>query len=84
MEYFLSVGMGLASRMRTPKYTDFVLVINGNTCTPCKTVRPYLSRDPHVRIEGVAEAWSSSGIVMLQRKKNEGMDFAAHNVLPST
>ncbi|CAL8465839.1 g5375 [Coccomyxa elongata] len=40
----------------------------------------HLVRDTQTQIEGVSEIWRKGGVVMLKRVKNEGMDFAAHNV----
>lgn len=82
MEFFTTVGMGMSIHFKTPKCTDFALVINGNACTPCKTLQRYLQQDSTIRIKGVSEMWSNRHVVMLHRIDNEGMDFAAHNVLP--
>ncbi len=82
MEFFTTVGMGMSSHFKSPKNTDFVLVINGNACTPCKALRLYKWHKRRSRIQGVSEVWSRNNIVMLYRRENEGMDFAAHNVSP--
>lgn len=80
MNFFMTVGMGMSVHFETPRGTDFALVINGNACTPCQALRPYLQRESRSRIQGVSEIWSNRDIVMLHRSENEGMDFAAHNV----
>lgn len=82
MEFFTTVGMGMANHFKTPRSTDFALVISGNACTPCKALQPYLRQESRSRVQGVSEIWSNKGIVMLHRSENEGMDFAAHNVHP--
>ena len=35
-QFFIAVGMGIESTFQTPVATDFVTVINGEVCTPCK------------------------------------------------
>ncbi|BDA51679.1 hypothetical protein COCOBI_19-2350 [Coccomyxa sp. Obi] len=80
MKFFTTVGMGMSIHFKPPRSTDFALVINGNACTPCKALQPYLRQESRSRIQGVSEIWSTKGIVMLHRTENEGMDFAAHNV----
>lgn len=80
MEFFTAVGMGMSIHFKTPRSTDFAFVISGNACTPCKALQPYLQHENRNHIQGVSELWSSKRIVMLHRSKNEGMDFAAHNV----
>ena len=35
-QFFIAVGMGIESTFQTPVATDFVTVINGEVCTPCR------------------------------------------------
>ena len=35
-QFFIAVGMGIESTFQTPVATDFVAVINGEVCTPCR------------------------------------------------
>lgn len=59
MEFFMAVGMGLYSHIPAPRNTDFVVVISGDKCTPCKTIMPLmeavkaLTRQPQI-----SAAWS--------------------------
>ena len=36
-QFFIAVGMGIESTFQTPVATDFVAVINGEVCTPCRS-----------------------------------------------
>lgn len=36
-QFFIAVGMGIESTFQTPVATDFVTVINGEVCTPCRS-----------------------------------------------
>ena len=40
MEFFMAVGMGMFSHVPAPKNTDFIVVISGDVCTPCKALMP--------------------------------------------
>lgn len=79
-EFFISVGMGIQSTFRPPPMTDFSIVVNGDVCDPCETLYPLLH---HVEVpeeqDWLKLAKEGSGITMLWRNENEGMDFAAHN-----
>ncbi|KAK9818280.1 hypothetical protein WJX72_010022 [[Myrmecia] bisecta] len=81
MEFFLSVGMGIASTFKAPVDTDFVVVISGDLCSPCKVLLPAVKDDKlAAEMPQLTAAWSTEGLALLQRVQNEGMDFAAHNV----
>ena len=81
-QFFISVGMGVSSTYRAPSNTDFSIIVNGNKCTPCKSLSHMVKDDAAAAmvLPTVSRAWSGKGLLMLQRKENEGMDFAAHNV----
>lgn len=82
-QFFISVGMGISSTYKAPVKTDFVVVINGPQCTPCKSLHHIVNDDEKaaaVMPASVSAAWSSPGLTMFQRTENQGMDFAAHNV----
>jgi hypothetical protein len=81
-QFFIAVGMGVSSTFSTPANTDFVIVINGDVCTPCNSLLGLVSEDRAAAeaLPAVSAAWSGNGLTMLQRKQNQGMDFAAHNV----
>ncbi len=81
LEFFIAVGMGVSSGFIPPYYTDFVLVINGAVCDPCTALLPYMEVDSRYKnLPDVEMAWTSADVAVLQRRENEGMDFAAHNV----
>ena len=81
-QFFISVGMGVSSTYKAPSNTDFAIIVNGPKCTPCKSLSLVLEDDEAAAkvLPTVSKAWSGKGLLMLQRKENEGMDFAAHNV----
>lgn len=59
MEFFMAVGMGLYSHIPAPRNTDFVVVISGDKCTPCKTIMPLM--EPVKALTGqpqISAAWS--------------------------
>ena len=69
MEFFVAAGMGLDSRLPQPRDTDFVVVISGEACAPCKALLPHLARATNLsQAPEVAEAWESPGLTILQRK----------------
>lgn len=78
-EFFISVGMGLGRASNKPLNTDFVVIVNGKICRPCSRLYPML-REVAPEVDAISTAFIGDGITMLQRKENEGMDFAAHNV----
>ena len=81
MEFFVAVGMGLSVGFERPPHTEFVVVINGDSCSPCSLLQPYVPHDTRSSLmPGVASSYSGTGITLLHRTENEGMDFAAHNV----
>lgn len=81
LEFFMAVGMGVSSGFRPPNHTEFVLVINGAVCDPCSVILPYMEVDSRYKnLPDIEMAWSSADVAVLQRRENEGMDFAAHNV----
>ena len=81
LEFFMAVGMGVSSGFRPPNHTEFVLVINGAVCDPCTAILPYMEVDSRYKnLPDIEMAWSSADVAVLQRRENEGMDFAAHNV----
>lgn len=65
-----------------PAATDFSIVVNGDECSPCTALSPYLSA-LDISLEGVSAAWGSQRITVLHRVENFGMDIAAHNVRTS-
>ena len=59
MEFFMAVGMGLFSHTPAPKITDFIVVISGDVCTPCKALMPLV--DPVTDLTAqpqLSAAWS--------------------------
>jgi hypothetical protein len=85
LEFFMEVGMGISSGFQPPNYTDFVIVINGAICDPCYALLAHMDEDPRYKnLRDINKAWSSADVAVLQRRENEGMDFAAHNVGPSS
>ncbi|KAK9843381.1 hypothetical protein WJX84_009886 [Apatococcus fuscideae] len=42
MEFFMAVGMGQSPRFKPPQATDFVVIISGEKCSPCKQLLPSL------------------------------------------
>jgi hypothetical protein len=59
MEFFMAVGMGLFSQLPAPANTDFVVVISGGMCTPCKALMPMLKPVPEADLlPAVSAAWS--------------------------
>ena len=81
-QFFIGVGMGISSTYRAPSNTDFVIVVNGPQCTPCKSLSHVVVKDEAAAavLPTTSAAWTGNGLLMLQRRENEGMDFAAHNV----
>ena len=56
-------------------------MINGDVCDPCTKLLPYLGEDNRCKnLPDIKKAWSSADVALLERRENEGMDFAAHNV----
>ena len=81
LEFFMAVGMGVSSGFNPPNHTEFVLVINGAVCDPCTAILSYMEVDSRYKnLPDIDMAWSSADVAVLQRRENEGMDFAAHNV----
>ena len=83
MEFFVAVGMGMSEYYSRPPNTDFVVVISGDYCNPCSSLMSFvdLKKDPRVeRVPALASAHSFTGLALLKRKENQGMDLAAHNV----
>ena len=79
-EFFMAVGMGISSGFPPPNSTEFVLVISGDVCDPCTKLLPYLEEDNRYKnLPDIRKAWSSTDVALLERRENEGMDFAAHN-----
>ena len=79
-EYFILEGLGLSgANSRMPAATDFSIVVNGDECSPCTALSPYLDA-LDISLEGVSAAWGSPRITVLHRVENFGMDIAAHNV----
>jgi hypothetical protein len=59
MEFFMAVGMGMFSQLTPPANTDFVIVISGDMCTPCKALMPMLKPVPEAELlPAVSAAWS--------------------------
>ena len=81
MGFFTAVGMGVASTFKRPPATDFVIVISGDACRPCRALRPHVLQLPASSLPStLSAAFSGPGLTMLHRTDNVGMDFAAHNV----
>ncbi len=66
MEFFMAVGMGLFSQLPAPAATDFVIVISGGKCTPCKAIMPMLKAVPDsALLPTISAAWTKvSGVVI--------------------
>jgi hypothetical protein len=59
MEFFMAVGMGMFSQLPAPANTDFVVVISGGLCTPCKALMPMLTPVPEADLmPAISAAWS--------------------------
>lgn len=59
MEFFMAVGMGMFSQLPAPANTDFVVVISGGLCTPCKALMPMLKPVPESELmPAISAAWS--------------------------
>lgn len=55
----MAVGMGLYSHLPAPRNTEFVVVISGELCAPCRTLMPLM--DPVKDISAqpqLSAAWS--------------------------
>lgn len=78
--FFLLKGVGVSHDgfKTNRRNADFHIVVTGNVCTPCATIRPHVTRLRSV-VENV-DAWSGGDLTVLRRKENVGMDIAAHNV----
>ena len=76
---------GISSGFEIPEATDFVVVVSGDVCSPCQPLKPHLRPDAAAaQMAGLRAGWSGEGLALLLRDQNEGMDFAAHNVRPSS
>ena len=83
-EYFILTAMGThGERNRLPVATDFSIVVNGDSCSPCATLIPHVSV-LDISFPGLSAAWGGPHITVLHRIDNFGMDIAAHNVRAQT
>lgn len=59
MEFFMAVGMGLYSHLPAPRRTDFVVVISGELCGPCRTLMPLMEPVKDISSQPqLSAAWS--------------------------
>ena len=59
MEFFIAVGMSLFSALPAPRSTDFIVVVSGDVCTPCKSLMPLMDPVKDVSQQPqLAAAWS--------------------------
>ena len=66
MEFFMALGMGLYSHIPAPQNTDFVVVVSGETCTPCQTLMQLM--EPVKDISGqpqISAAWTGQASPLL-------------------
>ena len=79
-EFFILSAIGIhGGRDKMPVATDFSIVVNGDSCSPCATLSPHVSV-LDISLPGVSAAWAGLHITVLHRIDNFGMDIAAHNV----
>jgi hypothetical protein len=70
MEFFMAAGMGIKSLIPAPSNTEFVIVISGDTCSPCTTLMPLVLPVPDIsHMPQLSKAWESTGgnLAILQR-----------------
>jgi len=61
---------------------DTILTVSGPACTPCAGLARGLARlplPPSLSAALITSAWGRTGLTLLHRAANEGMDFGAHN-----
>ncbi len=78
----LALAQGVSSGYDAPPATDFVVMVSGDACTPCETLRTHLRLDASVQMPQLHSGWVGEGLALLTRRENVGMDFGAHNVRP--
>ena len=69
LDFFLLVGAGLHSAVPGPAATDFIIVISGDTCSPCQMVLPQMHTVPDADLpSNVKAAWTDqvSDVVLFQ------------------
>lgn len=65
MEFFMAVGMGMFSQLPAPANTQFMIVISGGKCTPCKALMPMLRPVPEAELlPVVSAAWAKVRIAV--------------------
>ena len=90
LNFFAKAAIGVRSGSLqiafTPR-TDFIVVITGKECSPCRNFEHVVSPDDDLTSRWkmnhvVASAFSdrTRRLVVLKRSRNVGMDFGAHNV----
>ena len=78
-DFFITMGMGFKNQRGGPAATQFVVVVNGEQCSPCARLYPALHEEP-AALDSLSSAHVGRSVTVLQRVENEGMDFAAHNI----
>ena len=59
LEFFMHVGIGLHSVLPSPAATNFVIVVSGDTCSPCQMVLPQMRPAPAEQLPPhVKGAWT--------------------------
>ncbi|KFM23219.1 hypothetical protein F751_3410 [Auxenochlorella protothecoides] len=82
-DFFITTAMGVDNVLDKPHNIDFVVVQSGDACEPCKRLLQSMKAADNAlsEVRQVYESVSGPGrVTLLQRKENEGMDFAAHNI----
>lgn len=82
-EFFIRKGIGIGDMGATSILGNahVAMTVNGELCSPCASILPHLSR-AESRTDAIQSAWAGDQLTLLYRKKNVGMDIAAHNVCP--
>eukprot|EP00892_Ulva_mutabilis_P004470 jgi/Ulvmu1/2395/UM131_0006.1 len=78
-DFFILRAMGVGSVFGRDKLADYFVVVQGDLCTPCQAFDNILEPEITSPVDGIAWARHGSGVTLLKRIANEGMDFAAHN-----
>jgi len=85
-DFFITFGMGIGNIKlgwtSMSRDMDFTIVINGNVCTPCARLTSLVDEEPSPlpAVSQVNSSRNGGQLSILKRIKNEGMDFAAHNI----
>lgn len=79
MEFFMAVGMGLFSQLPAPAATEFVIVISGGKCTPCKAIMPMLKAVPDsALLPTISAAWTKVSGVVIHACSAHEVDWLVH------